>query len=139
MGAKQDVQHGVTADVRADRDAVVGACQRAAETLGKHARVQANAAKVTVQILPGVSQTFSSVSPTVGINLRPGRDGHVHLEASVESHRTVQSTVFGFIPAGPKRLVGRQYFFRFLNALETELAALDPVSGSVQRRQPQSV
>jgi hypothetical protein len=45
----------------------------------------------------------------------------------------LQSKVLGFIPAGPKRLVGRSQYFKFLNALETELGALDPASGSVQR------
>ena len=134
MAAKQDIQRGISADVRADRDAVVAACWRAAEAVGKHARIEANAAKVTVAILPGASQKFSTISPVVGIHLRPAAGNRVHLDTRVEQHRTVQSRMFGFIPAGPKRLVGRQFFFRFLDALETELGALDPATGLVQRR-----
>lgn len=137
MAAKHDIQHGISAEVRSERDEVVAACRRAADTLGKHARVDSNAAKVTVSILPGLSQKFSSVSPVVGIDLRPADGGRVHLDTRVERHRTIQSRVFGFIPAGPKRLVGRQYFFRFLNALETEIGALDPATGSIQRRAAQ--
>jgi hypothetical protein len=51
----------------------------------------------------------------VGIDLRPADGGRVHLDTRVERHWTIQSRMFGFIPADPKRLVGRQYFFKFLN------------------------
>jgi len=136
MAAKADIQHGITAQVHADRDSVVAACRRAAERLGKHARFEANATRVTVAILPGITPKFSSVSPIVSIDLRPGNGGGVQLESRVERYRTIQSRLFGFVPAGPKRLVGKQPFFRFLDALETELGALDPAAGTVNRRLP---
>jgi hypothetical protein len=133
MAAAHDVQHKINAEVDAEPDAVVEACRRATETLGKHARMHFNAAKVTVEILPGLSQTFSHISPVVAVHLRPAGIGRIQVAAQVEGYMTRQSKVMGFIPAGPKRLVGRGYFFRFLNALGTELAALDPATGPAQR------
>jgi hypothetical protein len=133
MAAAHDVQHKINAEVDAEPDAVVEACRRATEALGKHARMHFNAAKVTVEILPGLSQAFSHVSPVVAVHLRPAGIGRIQVAAQVEGYMTRQSKVMGFIPAGPKRLVGRSYFFRFLNALETELGALDPATGPAQR------
>lgn len=136
MAWKRDINEGLNAEVAADRDAVVAACRRAAGTLGKHARLEASAAKVTVSFLPGLSATFSQVSPIVGIALSPAEAGRVRVDTQVERYRTSQPVVLGFVPAGPKRLVGRGQFLRFLAALETELSALDPATGSVRRRDP---
>jgi hypothetical protein len=139
VAARHDIRHGISAELQADRDDVIAACRRAAAVLGKRARVEASAAKVTVSISPGMSQDLRSLSPVLGIDLRPSGGGRVQVETRVEVHRTIRSRILGFIPAGPKRLVGRYHFFRFLNALETELGALDPVSGSVRRHATQTI
>jgi hypothetical protein len=46
---------------------------------------------------------------------------------------TSQTKILGFNLAGPKRMVGRDQFLQFLDALETELDALDPETGVVRR------
>jgi hypothetical protein len=136
MSWKNDVREGITADVTADREAVVAACRRATDTLGKHARLEAGPGKVTVSFLPGMSQRMSHVSPIVGVALRPAEAGRLRVDVRVERYKLNQSVMLGFIPAGPKTLVGRGQLLRFLAALETELGALDPVSGSVRRTDP---
>jgi hypothetical protein len=50
----------------------------------------------------------------------------MHLETTLARYKTLQSHVFGFVPAGPKRLACRQQFLMLLDALENELRALDP-------------
>jgi hypothetical protein len=137
VAARHDIRHGITAELRADTEEIIAACRRAASVLGKRALVEAGAAKVTVSILPGLSQELASLSPVLGIALLPSGGGRVRLETRVELHRTIRSRVFGVIPAGPKELVGRHHFFRFLRALENELGALDPMTGSVWRHAPQ--
>lgn len=129
MAAKDEIQQGISAEVAADRDVVVDACRRAAQILGEHARLHADAAKVTVEILAGLSR----VSPVVGISLDLSDAGRVCVQARIERYRTSRPVAFGFIPTGVKHLVGRSYFRSFLNALEVELAALDPVTGRVSR------
>lgn len=133
MAAKHDIQQGISAEVAADREVVVDACRRAAQILGEHARLHADAAKVTVEILPGPSRAPAPVSPVVGISLQPSDAGRVCVDARIERYRTSRPVAFGFIPTGVKHLVGRTHFRRFLNALEVELAALDPVTGRVRR------
>lgn len=133
MTARHDIRHGISAELTADRDDVIDACRRAAAVLGKRARVEANAAKVTVSILPGLAKEPALHFPVLGIDLQPSGGGRVHLETRVELHRTIRSRMLGFIPAGRKELVGRHHFFRLLSALENELGALDPVTGSVRR------
>jgi len=131
MAAKHDIQRGINAEVGAGREAVVEACARAVATLGKHGRSEATSQVVTVQILPGMSQKLSSISPIVEISLKPAAQGRISVSTKVTRYRTSQSKLFAFIPMGPKTLVGKSYFVKFLNALETELRALDPAGSQV--------
>ncbi|MGO9955392.1 MAG: hypothetical protein ACLP50_05340 [Solirubrobacteraceae bacterium] len=73
---------------------------------------------------------------TIGIRLGNGNGAGVHLEAAIEKYVTSQSKVFGFVPAGPKSLQGRDRYFKFFDALENELRAVDP-SGKIMRRRAQ--
>jgi len=132
MAAKTDVQIGLDAVIYAPPERVIGACQRAAEVLGKRANAVTTSAKVTVEILPGMITMLSSVSPSVGINLSPGNDGSVVVKARIETFRTVQST-FLMIPVGPKTLVGKSSYLTLLKSLEQELKAIDQGRGSVAR------
>jgi len=133
---ERDVNQGISAEIRADGKSVAAACRRAAETLGSHARVGVGAAGVRVEILPGMVQALSRVSPVVFISMQAVADGRLRVETRVEGWVTSQSTMFGIIPVGPKTLVGRGHYLRFLSALETELGALDPGAGAVRRRGP---
>jgi hypothetical protein len=132
MAAKHDIQQGISAEVAADRDVVIAACRRAAQTLGERARLHAGSASLTVEIRPGLARALTHVSPVVGISLQPSDAGRVSVQARVERHRESRP-VFGFLPAGLEHLVGRGHFRRFLDALEIELVALDPVTGRVRR------
>jgi hypothetical protein len=139
MAAKHDIQRGITAHVAASPESIGDACRRAAGTL-KNAEVSANGRKVTVKIIVGtLGQALvgsrKGRSTVVGITLG-GSNGRVALETNVENYTTIQSRVFGFVPAGPKRLWGREAYFKFLDALENELRVLDP-GAEIQRRQPQ--
>ncbi len=133
MSAKHDVKHKVVATVNAPPAEVRAACQRAAESLGKKATIEGNSERITVAIKGGPVSALSSTSPIVVVTLSPAGEGAVKVESSVQSFRTVQSKIIGFIPAGPKRLIGRTSYFAFLNALELELRAVDPTSGQVRR------
>lgn len=138
MAAKHDLQHGITADLAAPRDDIAAACRRASETFGEWARFSDTGNKLTVTLLTrslgGRLMGSKKGRPTIiGIPLEDNDGGRIHLDSTVEKYSTVQSTVFGFIPAGPKRLWGRERYFKFLNPLENELRALDP-SGNIVRR-----
>ena len=137
MAAKTDSQIGVQATVFASREAVVEACTRAAGVLGSHASASTSGAKVTVKILPGMIKSMSKVSPLVGINLKPGSaEGSIDVNAQIESYRTSQSALLGFIPLGPKLLVGKSTYMNFLTSLERELAAIDAGNGTIRRTSP---
>lgn len=136
MAAKHDIQRGITAELDADREAIAEACRRAAGAV--RGQVEAGERKVRVRI---VIQTLGQKmvkskrgrETVVGIGLS-GSNGRTQVETTVERFTTIQSRMFGFIPAGPKRMWGREIYFRFLDALENELRALDP-TGQVERRQ----
>jgi hypothetical protein len=132
MSAKTDIQIGVHATVFATRDEVAAACRKAAEALGNRATVSVSAAKITVKIQPGLVKAVSPVSPTVGINLRPGKDGAIVVDAKIEQWRTRQQRVF-LIPVAPKMLIGKSSYLSFVQSLEQELRAVDRGRGSVRR------
>lgn len=133
MAADRDAQIGLHASVHSSRDEVIAACTRAASLLGKHASVSVASAKVTVKIFPGLVQAMSSVSPLVGITLKPGdADDAIVVDAKIERYRTLQSQ-FLFIPIGPKQLSGKSSYLNLLKALEQELVAIDKGGGSVRR------
>jgi hypothetical protein len=136
MAWKRDVKEGISAEVAADHEAVVAACRKAADQLGRHARVEADEVRITVSFLPGLSPKLSYVSSIMGIAVRQAGPGRLRLDSAVERYRLKQTTFLGFIPAGPKTLVGRGQFLRYLTALEAELGALDPAAGSVRRHDP---
>lgn len=139
MAAKRDLQHGVTADLTVASDHVVTACRRASETFGDFARFQASGNKAAITLilrsLGGRLIGSKNGRPmVVGISFSNG-NGRVHLDTTVESYVTSQSKVFGFVPAGPKMLWGREAYFKLLDALENELRATDP-DGHIVRRRP---
>ncbi len=111
--------------------------------LGQHSQVQGNGNKVTVALTAPTLGGLVSGSKkqrrigTIGVVLGDGGGtGGVHLEAAIEKYVTTQSKVFGFVPAGPKSLQGRDRYFKFFDALENELRAVDP-SGKIMRRRAQ--
>ena len=132
MAAKTDSQIGLHAIIYASREHIIEACVRAAGVLGKHAQASASSARVTVNILPGLVTKLSATSPVVGINLKPGTEGNIVVDARVERYRTVQ-TRYMMIPVSPKRLVGKSTYLNFLTSLEQELKAIDAGQGSRQR------
>jgi hypothetical protein len=132
MAAKIDSQIGLHAVIYASQEQVIGACVRAADVLGKHARASTSPAKVTVSILPGLVTKLSQTSPVVRISVKPGPDGSTAVDAAIERFRTVQ-TRYLMIPISPKRLVGKSTYLNFLASLEQELKAIDAGRGSMQR------
>lgn len=66
--------------------------------------------------------TFSArvtVDPTGATTLRVG---------GLDTYKTSQSTVLGFIPVGPKMIAGYAPYKRFLDEVRAELAAADPAA-----------
>ena len=131
MSATNDKSLGLTAVLFAPRDQVIDAVLKSVTTLGSHASAARASSKVTVKIYPGLVQKLSSVSPTVGVTLRPGPGEAVSLSARIEQYRTVQSRMF-LIPVGPKRLVGKSTYKNFLDSLAQELRPLTGAEGSVK-------
>ena len=133
MGAKNDIEERVTAQLNTSTDDVLVACQRAAATLGKRAKLSTDGAKILVHIHTNPI-TGPNASIVVRITATTNREaGSVHVSTAVVSYRTTQPKMIGFIPAGPKHLIGRNQYFKFLDALETELRSLDPAGGHVSR------
>jgi hypothetical protein len=139
MAAKRDLQHGVTADMAVSREEVVAACRRASETFGDFARFHTSGHKATVTLilrsLGGRLIGSKKGRPMVVVISLSDNNGRLHLDTTVEKYVTSQSTVFGFVPAGPKMLWGREAYFKLLDALENELRATDP-NGDILRRRP---
>lgn len=130
MSAVNDAKLALHAEIHATRDAVTEACRQAATILGTHATTTASAAKVTVIIRAGMIPAMSSESPIVGIALRPGKEGTIIVDATIERYRTIQSTFF-FVRVGPKRLVGMSSYKNLLRSLKNELQAIDTGQGSI--------
>jgi hypothetical protein len=124
VGLVEDARMGIVADIDATPEEAVMACQRAVDVLGSHATISVASGVFTVAIRPEYGR-LSAVSPVVGIKLPPAVSGGVTVVAQISDYLTSQAKTFGFIPAGPKRLVGKDQYFRFLGALEVELRALD--------------
>jgi hypothetical protein len=132
MAAKHDVQRRITAELSTTRENITETCRRAAEAVGEHATVKPAADQVNITILgrkqfvamKGDRKRFFLMD--LAVKMRPAQEGNIRLETEVGRYKTQQSAVFGFIPAGPKRLVGRTSFFKVLNSLENELRVLDP-------------
>ena len=60
------------------------------------------------------------------------KDGRTSLTVGgLETYKTTQATVLGFIPAGPKAIAGIDIYKRFLNAVSAGLKSRDP-GASVQ-------
>jgi hypothetical protein len=115
---------------------VYAACGRAVAPLGKRAEIASVAEGAIVSFYPGVARSLSSRSPIVGVAITVTTDGRTKVEAEIIKYRTLQSRILHFIPAGPKRLVGRSQYFSFLTNLEHELGALDPARISLRRHRP---
>jgi hypothetical protein len=139
LAAKHDIQRRITADIEAEADQVVEACERAAEPINDHkrleTRVEIGNGKVLISLL--VNPLMRATAPgkqswVTVVEFDVGRDGAIHLETNLARYKTLQSHVFGFVPAGPKSLVCRQQFLMLLDALENELRALDP-EGTIAR------
>jgi hypothetical protein len=132
LAAKHDIQRGITVEMTATRDDIAEACRRATEPVGEYARVEPTTDQVSITIL-GRKQFVSKQGERkrfflmdLGVNTSPAEDGRIRIETKVGRYKTQQSTALGFIPAGPKRLVGRTTFLKILDSLENELRALDP-------------
>jgi hypothetical protein len=132
LAAKHDIQRGIIAEIAATRDDITEACRRATDSVGEYASVKPAADQVNITIL-GRKQFVSTKGDRkrfflmdLGVNMRPAQDGRIRIETQVGRYKTQQSTALGFIPAGPKRLVGRTTFLKILDSLENELRALDP-------------
>jgi len=133
LAAKHDIQRRITAVIEAEADQLVEACERAAEPINDHKRLETRVEvkNTTVLISLLVKPLMRATTPgkqswvtVVEFNIE--RDGAMHLETNLAHYKTLQSHVLGFIPAGPKSLVCRQQFLMLLDALENELRALDP-------------
>jgi hypothetical protein len=57
-----------------------------------------------------------------------GEDGLTALRARITSYRTVQDTMYGIIPAGPRRISGLPNYQKFLTAFCASLRAADPAA-----------
>jgi hypothetical protein len=55
-------------------------------------------------------------------------DGLTALRTRITSYRTAQDTIYGIIPAGPKRMAGLPNYQKFLTAFCTSLRAADPAA-----------
>jgi hypothetical protein len=132
------MQRGITADVAASQADVAAACRRAVDTLDGRGEFapEGNKATVVITVATLGGKLIGSKGgrrTVIGISMTPSDDGKVHLHTNVESVFTTQETVL-FIPIGPKRMWGRESFFKFLDALENELRAVDPNVELVRRQ-----
>ena len=57
-----------------------------------------------------------------------GDDGLTALRTRITSYRTAQDTMYGIIPAGPKRMVGLPNYQKFVSAFCDSLRAADPAA-----------
>ena len=56
-------------------------------------------------------------------------DGRTLLQVGgLERYKTSQARVFGFVPAGPKFILGYDLYKRFLDGVSTSLRTLDPAA-----------
>jgi hypothetical protein len=55
-----------------------------------------------------------------------GDDGLTALRTRITSYRTIQDTLYGIIPAGPRRIAGLPNYQKFLTAFCASLRAADP-------------
>ena len=53
-------------------------------------------------------------------------EGATTVVTSIEDFATIQSTIGGFIPAGPKTMEGYPWYHQFLTNLEAGVRAKDP-------------
>jgi hypothetical protein len=57
-----------------------------------------------------------------------GEDGLTALRTRITSYRTIQDTMYGIIPAGPRRMAGLPNYQKFLAAFCASLRAADPAA-----------
>jgi hypothetical protein len=139
MAAKHDIRRRIRAHIEAEADQLVEVCERAAEPISDHKRldaeVQVESGRVTVSLM--VTPLLRASAPAkqswvtvIGFEVEP--EGVMYVETALARYKTVQPQVLGFIPSGPKTLAGRREYLMLLDALENELRALDS-KGSIIR------
>jgi hypothetical protein len=57
-----------------------------------------------------------------------GEDGLTALRTRITSYRTIQDTMYGIIPTGPRRMVGLPNYQKFLTTFCASLRAADPAA-----------
>ena len=125
MGFKNDVSEYLSCETTRPLDEIEAAIRGAVSALGKHATIsKADAQRFTVVILPGFSTKLSDRSPVVDISYVPSGSTST-VTTKIVDYITSQQAILWFIPAGPKSLSGRAHHRKFLDALETELVAID--------------
>ena len=139
MAARHDIQRTITAHIEAEADQLVEACERAAEPISDHkrldAQVQVESGRVTISLMvtplmrasAPANQSWATV---VDFEIEP--QGVVYIQTALARYKTLQPQILGFIPSGPKTLAGRREYLMLLDALENELRALDS-RGSIVR------
>lgn len=131
MSADDDIRTGMAAVLSVNADAVRRAVARAAGVLGGHAETtETGSHQVVVRIRPGYGR-LSAVSPVVTVSLKEVA-GKLQVTAQITSYVQTQAKMFGFIGMGPKSLVGKDAYYKWLDALSAELTSLDP-AGEVRR------
>jgi hypothetical protein len=64
---------------------------------------------------------------TFGAKISTNADGKTVMRiGGLDTYKTVQSKMYGFIPAGPKMIHGMDPYKRYLNAILEELTSKDP-------------
>jgi hypothetical protein len=111
MTAKRDAMRGLSAHVAAAKESVVEACLRATEPFAERTDVQITADGLTVSFTRKVYR-FQSVTRT----------------SPVLDYATLQTKALGFIPSGPKMMIGAGVIEKFLDALEAQLHVVDPAA-----------
>jgi hypothetical protein len=134
MSAKGDATIGLQAVVVASRDQVIEAATHALGILRGRAETSSNSGQMTVVVL--ASKWRGRRSPTIAIRLQPLGDGAIGVSVGMERWMTIQSRYAGIIPAGRKRIVGKQLYLFYLRALEQEFAYMNRGRGTVQRLGP---
>lgn len=132
MAAKHDIERGISAEVKASRENVLEALERAGNPLNEHQRLEVRVADLGDQVAVSlwVQPLFKPKAPSkqswlLSIELESPEPGSHCVETTLSEFRTAQSTMLG-IPIGPKELLGRREFLLYLDTLSNELNALDP-------------
>lgn len=125
MGVNEQVNETLHAQTMASAEQIRAAGKRAAEAaqvkLTSTVREKGAAQDRIVYQIMGPGNVVQQIEFAVSIG---DVDGRRSVTVAIQDYKTIRPVMFGFIPAGPKSLVGLKAYRKFMVAFQTELAAL---------------